>query len=163
MMHSHFLIPFSRSRTSRVATVALAAAALMVLAGCTGQSDDAKPNPSDSPSPSASETTQPGITDITDTPGSGEGLVGALADSTVSTCALADGAWNVVGSVKNPTEDTADYRIYVSLLSAAGDTRALQQVDVDGVDAGDSADWSTTIPVADDGLSCVLRVERYTA
>jgi hypothetical protein len=103
------------------------------------------------------------VTDITDTPGSGEGLVGALADSTVETCALAEGAWSVAGTVTNPTPDPATYRIYVSLLSASGETRALQQVDVGGVEPAAAQNWDTSIPVTDDGLTCVLRVERYAA
>lgn len=149
---------------SRLATSALVAAmTVALLAGCTGGTDDADPSPSSSPSASASPEESPGITDVTDTPGSGEGLVGALADVEQNTCELAGEEWQVDGTVTNPTEEPADYRIYVSLLAAGGDTRALKQVDVDGVPGGESAPWTTAIPIAEEGLNCVLRVERYTA
>ncbi len=151
-------------RRSAFAGIVLAAALVGVLAGCTApDTDDAKPSPTGSPSPEASESAPPSVTEITDTPGSGENLVGALADSAVSTCELEGDAWNVAGTVTNPTEDAADYRIYVSLLTADGGTRALQQVDVVGVDAAATEEWSATVAVADEGLSCVLRVERYAA
>lgn len=140
----------------------IAAIAVSTLAGCTGSVDKVGPHtPKPSASASASADAKPGVTDITDTPGSGEDLVGALADSKITTCALTDGKWKVAGTVTNPSTDTAKYRIYVSLLSGSGATRALQQVDVNGVKAGATTDWDTVIPVSDDGLNCVLRVERY--
>ena len=143
------------------AATALTALAL-VLTGCTS-SDDAKPKPTPSATETESAETSPGITEITDPPGSGENLVGALSDSSVTTCELQDGAWNVVGSVTNPTDGPVDYRIYVSLLNPESDTRALKQVDVPDVESGGTADWQTSIALADEGLTCVLRVERYTA
>lgn len=151
---------------SRTLTAALAGVLLTFgLVGCTGGTDDADPSPSASasPSPSASADEAPGITDITDTPGSGEGLVGALADSAVTTCEAADGGWTVAGTVTNPTDAPALYRIYVSLLDAAGGTRALTQVDVPDAEPAAATEWSTTIDLADEGLTCVLRVERYAA
>ena len=151
-----------------IASLAAAAALTLTLAGCTG-SDDATPSGSASPSASASASAgDPGITDVTDTPGAGTdgdggGFTGALADAEVSDCAAADGAWQVSGTVTNPTDADADYRIYVSLLNGGGETRALTQVDVDGVEAGESSEWDTTVDLGEDGLNCVLRVERYAA
>ena len=143
---------------SRLLAGALAAALIATaLAGCTTGTPEPKPTKT------AAATQTPGLTDITDTPGSGEGLVGALADNTMGDCARKDDAWTVSGTVKNPTESPANYRIYVSLLNGANDTRALVQVDVDAVEAGGDKDWTTEIPVAEDDLSCVLRVERFAA
>jgi len=143
---------------SRLLVTALAAALLTAgLAGCTAGTPEPKPTKT-----AAAEQT-PGITDITDTPGSGEGLVGALADNTMGDCTRDGDNWNVSGTVKNPTEAGANYRIYVSLLNGSNDTRALVQVDVDAVAAGGEQEWSTEIPVAEDDLSCVLRVERFAA
>ncbi len=145
-----------------LAFAGLAVVGALVLAGCT----PSEPEPSESPSasPSASAEASPGITDVTDAPGSGEGFVGALADTPVETCEPADGGWRVAGTVTNPTEDPVDYRIYVSLLGADGaDTRALTQVDVDGVEPATPTEWSTDIPLDEQGLACVLRVERYPA
>lgn len=124
------------------------------LAGCNA---DAQPKPT----PSVTTEAQPGITDITDTPGSGENLVGALADTEVSTCEAADGQWNVAGTVTNPTDAAASYRIYVSLLTDTGATRALTQVNVDDLAAGAATEWSTKVDLDESKLECVLRVERY--
>lgn len=141
----------------------LLAAIGVVLAGVALTGCTAEPTPAPTPSTSATPTAAaPGLTDVTDTPGSGENLTGALADSTTTTCERAGDAWTVDGTVTNPTEGAVSYRIYVSLLNAANDTRALVQVDVPEVAAGESSDWATEIPVAEDELSCILRVERYS-
>lgn len=140
-------------RPSTLAPVAAAGLLVLVLAGCTG-------SPEPEPTPTASEQA-PGVTDIEDAPGSGEGLVGALEDAEVEACEAADGGWAVNGTVTNSTDAEADYRIYVSLLNGAGDTRGLTQVDVDDVAAGDTQQWDTSVELEDDDLSCVLRVERY--
>jgi len=142
----------------RLLATALAAALLTAgLAGCTAGAPEPKPTKT------AEATQAPGITDITDTPGSGENLVGALADNTMGDCVRDGDNWTISGTVANPTEATANYRIYVSMLNGANDTRALVQVDVDDVAAGGEQAWDTEIPVAEDDLSCVLRVERYAA
>ncbi|MBG6055050.1 hypothetical protein IWX81_001461 [Salinibacterium sp. CAN_S4] len=145
------------TRASLIATSAAIAIAI-ALTGCT---DNASPTPT--PTPTASADPTPGITDIIDTPGSGEGLEGALSDSEVTTCELADGSWTVDGTLTNSSAVAANYRLYVSLLAGDGDTRALTQVNVDGVEPTQSSPWSTQIAVSDADLSCVLRVERYPA
>jgi hypothetical protein len=137
-------------------------AALLIVTAMAGCTPTAKPTPK--PTASASATAlSPGITDITDPPGTGEGLAGALKDTTVTACAQKGTGWSVTGTVTNPTADAANYRIYVSLLNAANDTRALKQVDVDALAPAAKADWSADIPVDEKNLSCVLRVERYVA
>jgi hypothetical protein len=147
--------------TTRLAVAAAAAlAAAGLLAGCTG------PSPKPTPTPTASKTTKaadPGITDVQQPPGTGKGLTGALSDTKVAHCEPKGGGWTVDGTATNPTDGTVDYRIYVSLLNAGGDTRALVEVDSTGVKAGDTKDWTVDIPVPDKNLSCVLRVERYAA
>ncbi len=146
------------TRASLIATAAVIVVAV-TLTGCT---NDAAPKPT--PSATATDTAKtPGITDITDTPGSGAGLEGALSDSKVTTCELASGAWNVAGTLTNSSAVAVNYRLYVSLLAADGDTRALVQVNVDGVEPTQASPWKTQIAVADENLSCVLRVERYPA
>lgn len=124
------------------------------LAGCTAATPEPTPT-------KTAESLAPGITDIEDTPGSGENLEGALADSKVATCERDGDEWKVAGTVTNPTDTKAKYRIYVSLLSGTNDTRALVQVDVEDVEPEATEDWDVDIPVAEDELSCVLRVERY--
>lgn len=143
------------------ALIAGAALALVAgtLAGCTAGSD---PKPTATPKPTTSEAPAT-VTDIDDTPGSGKGLEGAIDDSKVSTCELADGKWKVAGTVKNSTDSAADYRIYISLLTAKNETRALVQVDAKDVAPDDTAKWDKSIKLTEKGLSCVLRVERYKA
>lgn len=153
-----------RSRTMTAAIISTAIAAALALAGCTGGGD--APSPSPTPTASGSPSDSPGVVDVTDTPGGGTdgaggGFTGALADAPVTSCELQDGAWNVAGTATNPTEGAVTYRIYVSLLNGGGDTRALQQVDVPEVAAGETAEWQTSVPIDEDGLNCVLRVERY--
>ncbi|WP_010204278.1 hypothetical protein [Salinibacterium sp. PAMC 21357] len=145
-------------RTRLVATTVPLAILALTLAGCTNNGTEAQPEPTES---SAAAEQTPGITDIQDAPGTGENLQGALADSTVDVCERAGDEWTVSGSVINSTDTAVTYRIYVSLLNGANDTRALTQVDVDVTEPGASADWTIAIPVAEDELSCVLRVERY--
>jgi len=128
------------------------------LAGCTNNGTEEQPEPTES---SAAEEQTPGVTDITDAPGTGENLQGALADSTVEECKRSGDEWTVKGSVTNSTDASVTYRIYVSLLNGANDTRALSQVDVDATEPGATADWNIDIAVAEDDLTCVLRVERY--
>lgn len=159
MLHSSLSSPTSGRRTASkgVAAAGIAVALGLVLAGCT----DSAPEPK--PTPTATEQAEAGITDIVDTPGSGEGLAGALADAEVKKCELVDDHWEVSGTVTNSSEGAASYRIYVSLLTEGGDTRSLTQVNVDPTDPGASAEWSTTVAVQDETLDCVLRVERYAA
>jgi hypothetical protein len=151
-------------RSTRIATstrllaVAGAAALAVGLAGCSGSS-----TPKPTTSASAKATEKPALTNVK-TPAGGSGTyVGAQSDVTVTQCKLVSGKWSVTGTVKNPEKSTQGYRIYVSLLKGQTDTRAVQEVDVKSVAAGASTKWDTDIAVSDHGLSCVLRVERYSA
>jgi hypothetical protein len=142
-------------------TTVAAGALALALTGCTAQ--DAEPTPSPTPTAEATEPATAGVTDVQDVPGSGEGFTGALSDLTITTCERGDDGWTVEGTVQNPTEGLVTYRLYMSLLTGGSDTRALQQVDVGPVEAAAGAEWSMTIPVEEDGLTCVPRVERYDA
>jgi hypothetical protein len=149
--------PRRRPGTRRMLGAGLAVLiGITALSACTGEAEPA-------PTPTETQAPESGITDITDAPGSGEGLVGALADTTVDTCELGDGEWNVDGTVTNSSDASASYRIYVSLLNEGGETRSLTQVDVPAIDAGAETEWSTTVALDEEDLSCVLRVERYGA
>lgn len=136
-------------------TAVLAVAGILTLAGCTGGTETTAPTPS-------ATTTPSDYVDITDQPGSGDDFVGALEDTEVTGCAADGDEWKVTGTVTNPADDAQSYRIYVSLLDGT-DTLGVSQVDVDDVAAGESTDWSATLPVSGDDLDCVLRVERFDA
>lgn len=151
-----------RPRSHRMgASARVAAAGLAVVFGIAGFAGCTQGDPAPTPSPTDTAQAEAGITDIVDTPGSGEGLVGALSDTKVTTCELGDGEWNVTGTVTNSSDAGASYRIYVSLLNETGDTRSLTQVNVDPLDPGAETEWSTAVPLDEKDLNCVLRVERY--
>ncbi len=153
----------SRSRRGRGASHRVVGAGLAVLLGIAGFTGCTQESPKPEPTPTATGQADGGITEITDAPGSGEGLVGALSDTQVTTCELGDGQWDVAGTVTNSSDAAASYRIYVSLLNTAGDTRSLTQVNVEPIDAGAEAEWSAVVPLDEKDLNCVLRVERYAA
>ncbi|MFJ3034006.1 hypothetical protein ACIPC2_06255 [Curtobacterium pusillum] len=150
----------TRSLSVRLLALAGVAALGVGLAGCSGgDSPDGKA----SASSSAAATERPAITDVK-TPAGGTGdFVGAKSDVQVTSCKRSGSSWAVAGTVKNPEKTGQGYRIYVSLLKGASDTRAVKEVDVASVGAGASADWDTTIDTSESGLSCVLRVERFAA
>lgn len=104
-------------------------------------------------------STVPDVTEIVHQPASGD-FVGALADITDHTCEKTVEGWRVTGTATNPTTDTADYRIYVSLINGAATTRALVETEVAGVAAGQGGSFDILIVLPDDDLRCVLRVER---
>jgi hypothetical protein len=150
-----------RSGVRQLAVRAVAGVGVVLLgvglAGCSGGST---PKPSSSASASAS-TESAAITDVK-TPAGGSGTyVGAQSDVTVTSCKRSGSDWSVAGTVKNPATSTQGYRIYVSLLKGQSDTRAVKEVDVASVGASASKDWSTTIGTDEQGLTCVLRVERF--
>lgn len=149
-----------RSRLALLATGTVLAA--VALTGCTAGDGDGEATPTPTAT-EAAEVPDAAVTEITDTPGSVEGYVGAAADAEQRTCELADGAWTVDGTVTNPTDAAQHYRLYVSLQDGDQQTRGLTQVDVERVEPGASAEWSTSVAVPDEGLSCLLRVERFAA
>ena len=155
--------PRTRTRPRGAGSRRLAGAGLALVLGLGGLAACTQEAPEPTPSPTATGQADGGITDIVDAPGTGEGLEGALSDTQVTTCQLADDQWKVDGTVTNSTEASASYRIYVSLLTAAGDTRSLTQVNVDPIAPGAETEWSTTVALDEEDLSCVLRVERYAA
>jgi hypothetical protein len=155
----------------------LAATALVVFTGCSNDNgvsvttgDGSTSTRASTTTTAAPETTVPtpstqanAVIEVTDQPGEGE-FDGALDDVT-SECTAGDGAWTASGSVTNPTDAAASYRIFVSYLDPAGETLALVQSgdDLTAVGAGESREWSAAFisDIAD--LRCVLRVERRPA
>ncbi|MCE9622288.1 MAG: hypothetical protein K8R99_08095 [Actinomycetia bacterium] len=104
-------------------------------------------------------TTVADVTDVVHNPATGE-FVGAVEDVTAQTCDKEADGWRVTGTATNPTGDAVDYRIYVSLLDGASATRALVETEVLAVAASAAGTFDVLIPIPDDDLRCVLRVER---
>lgn len=122
------------------------------LAACTGEATGGD----------AGTPTETSHVDITDQQGSVEGFVGALEDSDINRCESANDGWVSEGTVTNPTDSEQNYRIYVA-FNENRDTHGLVQIDLTSVPPGSSENWKAEAPIPGDDLTCVLRVERFTA
>ncbi len=100
------------------------------------------------------------IVDIQDQPGDEE-ATGARDDVGQLTCEADGEGWRAAAQVTNSTDAVASYRIFVSFLDAEDETLGVTQVDVDGLDPGESEDWEGSLAVTGDDLDCALRVERF--
>ena len=116
-------------------------------------------SPSDSTATESTATTVADLTDVVHNPASGD-FVGALEDVTQQTCDQQADGWRVTGKATNPTSGVVDYRIYVSLLNGESTTRALVETELRAVAANGNTTFDVMIPIPDDDLRCVLRVER---
>lgn len=132
---------------------AAALAVLTALAAC-GSSDESSDENVD-PTPGNIQ-----VVDVTDQPGSVEDYVGALDDAEIKNCSVTGDGLDAAGTVTNPEQDAQDYRIYVSALDGS-DTVGLVQVDITGVEGGNTAEWETHMDLNQAELDCVLRVERF--
>jgi hypothetical protein len=110
----------------------------------------------------ATETKRGGYVDIQDQPGTADDFVGARKDATIDTCQVTDGKLDIKGTVTNPADSAQQYRIYISAIDG-NDTLGVAQVNVKDVKPSDSADWETNMPVDENSVTCVLRVERFAA
>ena len=115
---------------------------------------------SDSTATESTTTTVADLTDVVHNPASGD-FVGALEDVTQQTCDQQADGWRVTGKATNPTGDVVDYRIYISLLNGESTTRALVETELLAVAASADAAFDVLIPIPDNDLHCVLRVERH--
>jgi hypothetical protein len=140
--------------------LAVSAFCLSALLGCS--SDSAEPASTTKPektTTTAAQTPTTQLTDIEHQPGEGK-YEGALADVTNAKCERSEGGWTATGTAKNPTKAAADYRIFISLLTAKDVTRGVVEVKLDQLGAGESTDYTQDLKVDEDDLHCVLRVER---
>lgn len=151
---------------------AAVAAFALVLSACSGGDPEVVISPT---TPDASLTPgQPSPTytpaepsdvyvNTTDSQGVGE-YVGAAMDVIASTCEADGATWVGSGTVQNPTEGDVNYRVWVAFVDGDNETVGLVQANVDGLGAGDTGDYTTSMPYTDAGaLTCVLRVERRIA
>lgn len=145
-----------KRRNSQIACALIAA---FVLAGCSA-------SPKEEPKKDDAATQAPAVeveNDFTVQPGTAEDeYVGALEDVQVTSCESGDGGTQIAGTVTNPTEGPANYRIYVSIMNV-GETLGIVQADVEGLAAGESAEWSKEAGAGAPDGTCVLRVERVAA
>lgn len=118
------------------------------------------PAASVAPTTPASTSVPDAVIDIDNQPGEGE-FEGALDDVEFE-CAGSDGAWTASGTVTNSTDAPAGYRVFISFLDAAGETAALVEADddLDGLEPGESREWTVSFDSPSASLDCVARVER---
>ena len=105
-------------------------------------------------------TKAPTVVNVKIQPGTAKGFVGALKDVSGFKCEYQSAKWVASGKVTNSSRFWASYRIYVSLLDASNDTRAVFEIDTVTMRPNLPVAFSGSISLDEQGLTCVLRVER---
>lgn len=135
--------------------VAIGLVGTLAVVACTSEARPATPKPR---APKSSEF----VARTENTPGTLANFVGAHADLRNTRCVEAADGWTATGAVRNPSRNTAQYRIYVSFLD--GDTTVgVSETDLATVAPRATRRWRTRLAVAGTDLRCVLRVERAKA
>jgi len=127
---------------------------LIVLTACSGSKDEGK-----STSKSTTTTKPAAITKASDAPRTSN-YVGARKDVTNLVCKQDGKLWKVSGTVTNPTNAPADYRIFTSFLDKSNETRGLVEANVLGLAPHEAKPWSNELELNAADLTCGLRVER---
>ena len=146
----------ARCQTGPVTSRRIAALVLALSLLAVACSDDDDAGTEETAGPTSTDE----IVDIQDQPGD-EDATGARDDVGQLTCEADGDGWRAAAQVTNSTDTVASYRIFVSFLDAEDETLGVTQVDVDGLEPGESEDWEGSLAVAGDDLDCVLRVERF--
>jgi len=133
---------------------AILVALLLALTACSGSKSNSKAKTTSTPTTKALV-----VTKVSDQPRT-TGYIGARKDVTNLTCAQDGTLWKVGGTVTNPTNAPADYRIFTSFLDQSNVTRGLLQTDVKALPPQQSRPWNGELELAATGLHCGLRVER---
>jgi hypothetical protein len=141
----------------RVLTAVLVATLIWLTPACTTDAPDSPP-PVETPREQAAEDYSGSAVVL---PGTDPSAEGARRDVSDEYCKQSGDTWLAGGQVTNPTDAPRNYRVYVSYLDGAGETRALRQVDADAVAPGQARDWEASAELEGiTGVRCVLRVER---
>jgi hypothetical protein len=144
-----------------VRAAAIVALALLVLGACS--KDERGDEPAAKSAPAAEPADQGETVTATSDPPRSSGYTAAREDITALTCTRKGDSWQVVGTVENPTDVPADYRIYTLLLDGDDAVKGIAQADVEAVGANQAKEWTASIDLARDGLRCGVRVERTPA
>jgi len=87
----------------------------------------------------------------------------ARSDLQVKSCQRTSSGWQLDGTVKNPSSATTSFQIVVDFVTSKGDTvLATTEVNVTGVSAGSSVDWTATGAPGKTGVSCLVRQAQTT-
>jgi hypothetical protein len=157
-------LPTSRLR---LAGMTAALASVVLLAGACTDADEPDDAAGQSPAAeSEAEAAEERPTDVVSEEPvqagtADDGYVGARNDVTDLACEPGDdGTWKASGLVTSSASSTAAYRIYVAFLKDS-DTRGIVQADVADVAPAEARPWEAELALpGEEGLSCVLRVER---
>ena len=144
------------SRLPRAITIGLAVVALVV-AGCANDDDEGGEARASSNEPVV--VGDDTVTATSDAPRA-SGFTPAREDISSLECTQAGSTWEIAGTVENPTDAPADYRIYTLLLDGKDALQGIAQADVVAVGAGETQDWTASIDLGLDDLHCGVRVER---
>ena len=135
-----------------VQMLATAAALATLLVGC---SDD------DAAGPATTQSTAKGdLVTATSNPPRTTGFTAAREDVQRLTCTRDGATWKVNGTVRNPTQTVADYRIYTMFLDDDNELRGLLQSDVPDVAVAGTKEWTGELELDGADLTCGVRVER---
>jgi hypothetical protein len=146
-----------RFHTSRRLTAGLlVGATLLTFAACSKDDDGGD---EDSTATTTVSTKPAVVTKASDAPRTAD-YIGARKDVSKLTCKDDGKVWRVTGTVTNPTDAPADYRIFTSLLDGTSETRGLLQTDVKAIPPHAEKEWNGELELDADDLKCVLRVER---
>ncbi len=140
-----------------VGVLIIVLAASLLLAGRDGD---------DAPDATDTEATErrSSVVDVEVNPGTaGDDWEGARSDVGDVDCRRDGTTWTASATVTNPTDAPVSYRIYTSFLDGGGDTRGVVQTNVVDVAAGEELPWTAQAELDEQGLRCVLRVERIAA
>ena len=89
------------------------------------------------------------------------GGTNAIDDLTIDACPPGSGGLTATGSLQNSGDDPADFVVRVSWLAADGSVIVSSWDSLEGVDAGDSADWSVATDLCETSAnSCTVALTR---
>jgi hypothetical protein len=94
-------------------------------------------------------------------PGTTPGAVEAAGEVSLQTCTSAQRASNFSGSVKNPTDVTQNYNIFITVTTTGGATVSMLQVNVPKVAPGATVPFTGSTELGSPGATCSFEAERY--
>lgn len=148
----------------RLAGLALSAVVALAIAGC---SADNAPAPDKSPELGDAQAATSPATPVPSAPVVGkDGVAGAKADLSSSSCAFADGAWSMKGTLTNSQKAAQDYAIRVSVRDTTTSSVKVAKVFNKKVEPGKSVKVSGERfleAASSDGTDCVISVTRQKA
>lgn len=134
---------------------------LLLLSGCTSDSDSEGPKPSKGPSASTLDTSAISPQDLP-TPPSVAKAKGAVAALKLGKCALTPGKQTVKGRIASTAKSTTDYLVVVNWSTEKGDVMGRGYTVLKNVKPAEKRRLAITAKVADGAKRCVPFVQYGT-